>query len=149
MSLRKLASLTLMIGLVALAALAGCAADDVQEAHVPPNIGTDPATGGFDPATGTTSVAGVVTVVAPPAVPTPTPTPVVPQTFTTQLGVVLQLTCPPANVVTCDPAVFACQQDAKNYLNAVNAANPGNLNCHGLDGNNDGDPCEALRVVCP
>ena len=70
-------------------------------------------------------------------------------TFVTQLGVALSLACPPqVNDVDCSDAVFACQQDAQDYFNAVAAAT-GQRDCHGLDGDNDGIACEELTDLCP
>lgn len=68
--MRKLGTLAMMVILVGLAAalFAGCN-DDAQKAYLPPNIGTDPATGGQAPAAA--NDLDPVAVVLPPAVQLP------------------------------------------------------------------------------
>lgn len=69
-------------------------------------------------------------------------------TYTTRLGVVLPLTCPP-DPANCDPAVFKCQQDAQDFFSALAAAT-GQADCAGLDGNPaNGLACDSvLPAAC-
>lgn len=135
MSLRKLGSLSLMIGLLSLGfgLLAGCDDDEVKKAFLPPNIGTDPATGGQAPAAASVETAPLAAespaaTVAPPAV--------APAQFVGRDGNPIPLDC--GTSVNC--SVFLCRQQAQAYFLAVG--------CAKLDGNdNDGQACEGVPAA--
>ena len=73
-----------------------------------------------------------------------------PATYTTRTGRVLLIACRPtqSDVDCSEPGLFACQQDAQDYLNALIAAGLGD--CHELDGPpSNGLACDGvLRSNC-
>lgn len=159
MSLRKLATLSTMTGLlmIGFAVLAGCDDNKIEEAHLPPNIGTDPASGGFNPATGTTTVNGVVQQVAQPVPPTVTNPAGAPffgfgagnkKLF---LGCEGELDIEGNAVLAYNCPDFLSQTQANSFKSQLDALKPGNIDCHGLDGpkgaaGDDGKACTGLPL---
>jgi len=139
--MRQLAAFLAIACLVGLfVELSGCSNDgDTPLVKVPP---------GFNPLTGEapTPTPTSAAIIPPPATFIPAPTSA-PNTYTTKIGHVLALTCPP------DPAKcsdFGCQDDAQAYFQALAAAT-GKTDCAVLDGNGDGLACNGVGLPqhCP